>query len=146
MNNKGFTLIELLAVMAILGVIATIAYPNVMGIIEGTKKEKVIEDGKAFSSLAKYELTKNSSARDSIDSTGITYSLNELDEKNTISLDPDGNYYDRNNSYIKVYKQNSVISYCIYLDSIKYRLSNNENCVDYSIVTGDNSKNYVTIK
>lgn len=146
MNNKGFTLIELLAVMLILGLISAIAYPNVTGIINDNKKEKVLEDSKALVSLAKYELTKNSNVRDSIDSEGIRYTLSEIDEKNTITVDPNGESYDRSTSYVKVYKQNSTIKYCVYLDSNNYSLSNNGNCVEYEGITGDNSKNYVEIK
>ena len=146
MNNRGFTLIELLAVMLILGLISAIAYPNVTGIINDNKKEKVLEDSKALVSLAKYELTKNSNVRDSIDSEGIRYTLGEIDEKNTITVDPNGESYDRSTSYVKVYKQNSTIKYCVYLDSNNYSLSNNGNCVEYEGITGDNSKNYVEIK
>lgn len=146
MNNKGFTLIELLAVMLILGLISAIAYPNVTGIINDNKKEKVLEDSKALVSLAKYELTKNSNVRDSIDSEGIRYTLSEIDEKNTITVDPNGESYDRSISYVKVYKQNSTIKYCVYLESNNYSLSNNGNCVEYEGITGDNSKNYVEIK
>ncbi len=38
-NNKGFTLIELLAVIVILAVIALIATPIIMGVIEDAKKQ-----------------------------------------------------------------------------------------------------------
>ena len=38
-NNKGFTLIELLAVIVILAVIALIATPIIMGVIEDARKQ-----------------------------------------------------------------------------------------------------------
>ena len=39
MNKKGFTLIELLAVIVILAIIALIATPIVLNIIEDTKQQ-----------------------------------------------------------------------------------------------------------
>ena len=38
MNKKGFTLIELLAVIVILAIIALIATPTILGVIEKAKK------------------------------------------------------------------------------------------------------------
>ena len=38
MNRKGFTLVELLAVIVILAVLITIATPNIMGLLNGSKK------------------------------------------------------------------------------------------------------------
>ncbi len=50
-NNKGFTLIELLAVIIILAIIALIATPIIMGIIEdsrdGANKDSALNFGKA---------------------------------------------------------------------------------------------------
>ena len=39
MNKKGFTLIELLAVIVILAIIALIATPIILGIIQDAKEE-----------------------------------------------------------------------------------------------------------
>ena len=41
MKNKGFTLIELLAVIVILAIIALIATPTILGVIEKSKKRSL---------------------------------------------------------------------------------------------------------
>ena len=43
MNKKGFTLIELLAVIVILGIIAVITTPLIMGVIEDARKNSAIQ-------------------------------------------------------------------------------------------------------
>lgn len=45
MKRKGFTLIELLAVIVILAVIALIATPMILGMIESTKKGAFLDTG-----------------------------------------------------------------------------------------------------
>ena len=40
-NNKGYTLIEILIVIVIIGVLAAIAYPNLVGLTESSKQEVV---------------------------------------------------------------------------------------------------------
>ena len=42
-NKKGFTLIELLAVIVILGVVSTIAVPQVTGYIEKSKRSAFVQ-------------------------------------------------------------------------------------------------------
>lgn len=55
-NKKGFTLVELLAVIVILGVIMTIAIPNVVSTLEKNKKETFLEDAKKMISSAEYKI------------------------------------------------------------------------------------------
>ena len=46
--KKGFTLIELLAVIVILAIIATIATPIVLGIINDTKKSATVQSARFY--------------------------------------------------------------------------------------------------
>ena len=48
MNKKAFTLIELLAVIVILGILLSIAVPQVSQYINNSKKESFISEGKIF--------------------------------------------------------------------------------------------------
>lgn len=59
MNKKGFTLIELLAVVVILGVIMTIAIPNVLSTLDRNKKNTFIENAKTMVTQAGYTLRKD---------------------------------------------------------------------------------------
>ena len=63
MKNKGFTLIELLAVIVILAIIALIATPTILGVVETSRK------GAAESSLLGF-----------IDAVEKQIMINELDE------------------------------------------------------------------
>lgn len=55
-NKNGFTLVELLAVIVILGVIITIAIPNVVSTLEKNKKETFLEDAEKMISSAEYKI------------------------------------------------------------------------------------------
>ena len=64
MNKKGFTLIELLAVVIILGVIMTIAVPNVLSMLDRNKKDTFIENAKTMVTQAEYTLRSNTTGED----------------------------------------------------------------------------------
>ena len=58
-NKKGFTLIELLAVIIILAVIALIATPVVLNVIENSKKEAFKDSVYGAIDAAKYYYYEN---------------------------------------------------------------------------------------
>lgn len=53
-NRKGFTLVELLAVITIMAIIAVIATPNIISLLERSKKTDFVTDAKEFASKANY--------------------------------------------------------------------------------------------
>lgn len=59
MTKKGFTLIELLAVVAVLGLIALIAVPSTMNVLDKNKKEAFINDAKKIMRRVEVEDQKN---------------------------------------------------------------------------------------
>ncbi len=57
--KKGFTLVELLVVIVVLGLLATIVYPSVLGIINTGKKETLDSQKKIIVKAAKEWGVKN---------------------------------------------------------------------------------------
>ena len=79
MNNKGFTLIELLAVIVILAIIALIATPIIMGIIDEAKTQSA--KNSAYGYL------------DSVDKAVVKTSFDKLSDSSTVTIDVlDGSY------------------------------------------------------
>ena len=100
-NKKGFTLIELLAVISILAIIAVIATPNIVTLVDNSKKQEFVTDAISFTSKAVYKYkfekyedlftVKNNCKIITLRNTGIEAKTN-----------PDGNNYDLDNSIIKI--------------------------------------------
>ena len=122
MNNKGFTLVELLAVLAIIAIIGMIAVPNIISVVDNNRKDLMLQDAQKFISLAKAAVMKDRTFRDDPNKTVTEpYSLSTLDTKSTIKSDPDGGEYNRENSYVKYYKQTDTqqAGYCVFLEGSK---------------------------
>ena len=89
-NQKGFTLVELLAVIVILAVIALIATPQVLGMIESARKGAAESSALSYvDSVEKTIVSKTIISSKNIDYDG-TYRLNENKlSKNDASLELD---------------------------------------------------------
>lgn len=69
MNRKGFTLVEVLAVLIVLGIIATIAYPIVTSSIERSEEKAYEEQVSAIEREAKRWALDHSEELPAVDST-----------------------------------------------------------------------------
>lgn len=58
-NQAGLTLVELLAVIVILGILAAIAVPSILGIIQNTRIDAVKADAITVLNMAKLEVSSN---------------------------------------------------------------------------------------
>ncbi len=102
MNNKGFTMIELLAAVLILGILATVALPNVFRIMTDSKADKYIDDAKKLISNADYKMRINS-AYITKPASGrcIAMTMSYLDGPE-FDTAPEGGQYNREYSYVLI--------------------------------------------
>lgn len=100
-NKKGFTLIELLAVIIILGVIMTIAVPNVLSMLEKNKKDTFIEHAKLMANQAEYLIRKDTSIEYPAKDNAIIITLEYLNTDD-ISESPYNTMYSPSKSFVAV--------------------------------------------
>ena len=86
MKNKGFTLIELLAVIVILAIIALIATPIILGIINDSKKQSEDRSAELYLDAAKKAIARYQANNPDVDFSGVT----TCDIKNNGKLDCNG--------------------------------------------------------
>ena len=113
MNKHGFTLIELLGAVIILSIIMLIAIPNVTSVLEKSKRTTYLSDAKRLISQAEYEIS--SSRIEKPDSTEIIRIRLSYIGTSDVSKDPDGNLYDKDNSYVVVVRKNGYLEYYVNL-------------------------------
>ena len=119
MNNKGFTLVELLAMLLVLGILMTIAVPNITGILANNKMNimkadatKMVDTAKIkFSSLSKDERPKVGEC--------VVYALNALNDSGDISSGPNGGDYEQFNSFVVITRRSQKYEYYIRLIEVK---------------------------
>ena len=116
MNRKGFTLIEILAVIIILGVIMTIAVPNVLSMVDRNKKDTVIEHAKMMASQAEYTIRKDTSIEYPTDNNAIILTLEYLNT-NDISESPYNTMYNKSRSFVAIVNEtkNDITEYKYYV-------------------------------
>ena len=113
MKNKGFTLVELIAVVALLAIIMAIAAPNIINMLDNSKKQDFVSDAKEMIGKAKYreslEKYKNLFTSDG----GNCRVIKLKDLGYTEYVDADGNYYDMDATKVRVCLESNTDIYYI---------------------------------
>ena len=101
MNKKGFTLIELIAVVVIMGIIALIATPNIISMVDKGKKQDYISDAKEFISKATYMYKQEKYHKDEPKfNNGKIFLEDIVGLSSEDKIDPYGYVYEPKESYI----------------------------------------------
>ena len=107
LKDKGFTLIELLAVIVILGVIMTIAIPNIISTLDKNKKETFLEDAKQMISSAEYKIRSDTSINYPDQYSVVVIKMESLDNFE-LSSSPYDTYYSKEKSFVAITKEQIV--------------------------------------
>lgn len=128
MKKNGFTLVELLATIVIIGIVLTVAVPNIIGLSNKVRNGYLIDDAKKFIALVKYEVNKEQIRENA------TFNLSSVNYNGDIGKDPDGGEYDAMNSMVfYTYSDNT---YCVRLLGSERSLGVNT-CVEESELLPD---------
>ena len=104
-NKKGFTLIELLAVVIILGVIMTIAIPNIVSTLDKNKRDSIIKDAKRIVSSAEYTIRSDTKIEYPDSSTVVIISLKRIKNLN-LDVSSFDTYYSKDKSFVAIIREN----------------------------------------
>ena len=142
MNKKGFTLIELIAVVVIMSIIAIIATPNIINMIDKGKKDQYVSNAKEFLSKATYMYKQDKYRNDTTyftkNDSGYQIKLGKIEGiKSKDLIYPYGFKYDTNNSYIE-FKEPDTSSQGVQERQVKIHIESNDNNNCYVIDTNKN--------
>jgi len=135
MNKKGFTLIELLAVIVILGVVMTIAIPNVLSMLDRNKKETFLEHAKTMVNQAEYTLRKDTGIDFPNDGEAILLTLEYLNTDD-VSSSPYNTSYSPSKSFVLIVNsaiEEAVTEYKYYVHLVACTDLDCENTADNAV-------------
>ncbi|MFZ7945567.1 prepilin-type N-terminal cleavage/methylation domain-containing protein [Neobacillus sp. 19] len=160
-EQRGLTLIELLAVIVILGIIAAIAIPSIMGLIDNSKKDAHVSNAIQMVNSVKTAVAADKSLLP--DKNPVYLSLDYLVEKGYIEefKDPDtnGEYvtveYDETaalpatidtGSYVKIEKKGNTLVYSVRLVGGERNIPETSSTALERSIVGKNPDKPVTTK
>ena len=101
-SNKGFTMVELLAAVVILGLLAALAIPLIMSLMDNSRNKIYISDAKKLVAQAEYKLKANNSSLELPDEDNcIVVSLVYLNSS-IFNNPPNGGTYLKENSFVVI--------------------------------------------
>ncbi len=103
-NEKGFTLIELLAVIVILGVIMTVAIPNIVSTLDKNKRNTFIKDAKRAITSVEYTIRSNPSYDWPTEHVAVVFPLYKI-RSIDIDVSPFDTYYSKKYSFVAITKE-----------------------------------------
>lgn len=106
-KKNGFTFVELLAMLVILGLIMVIAIPNITGMLNNQKINQFKSDANSMAEAAKVKVGKDRVLVRPKNGECIVFSLNYLDDTDSIKSGPNGGNYDQFDSFV-VYTRNGT--------------------------------------
>ena len=149
MNKKGFTLTELIAIIVILGVLMTVAIPNVLSILERNKALSMIEDAKKFIAEVEYKIRSDTSIELPTENAKAT--IIKLSYLDTTDLDTSsyGISYDKNTSFIMIGRNDGNNTYYANLNAIMTdthgKVTSNSRAIPYATYTELNGDNTISL-
>ena len=133
-NKRGFTLIELLAVVIILGVIMTIAIPNIVTTLDKNKRDTFIKDAKRAITSAEYTIRTETKYEYPDNNSAVVFKLSDLKNLD-LEVSPYDTYYSMNDSFVAITREpvGSYYDYVYYVHLVSCTDKNCDNTEDDSI-------------
>ena len=101
-NNKGFTLVEIVAVVALLGIISTIVFPQIFKLVKESRNKIYVQDAIRLIAKAQYSMSAKSNQIEKPDSgQALVFGMNYLANDDFTST-PNGGTYLMDYSFVLV--------------------------------------------